>query len=115
MKCEYCENNLLFSHYENQKEIAVYDCTECPILTSFYVYCDSPAIVKISFMFEKNGHSYIWTNNYITNSSYIVNVSRHIDFSALKDNLGIIVEFPQIMKINPSNVLQKFSFCMCYL
>jgi hypothetical protein len=111
--CEFCHNPLQFSHQENTKEIEVYDCRHCPVLTSFYYFEKDGTRIKTSYMLDRNEKVYIWTNNYITNSSYITDVG--VSLSVQSDRNPLVVRFPKIMNINPTNVHEKFSFYMTFL
>lgn len=111
--CEFCGKELHLSHYENEKEIEVYDCTHCPVLTSFYFMHKDGARIKTSFMLDKNEKVYIWTNNYLRGISYITDVG--ISLSAAMDRDPLILKFPKIMNISPKNVHEKFSFYMTFL
>jgi hypothetical protein len=110
MKCEYCQNELHFSHYENTKEVSVYDCIHCPVMTSFYILEDNQKI-KISFMFFLQEEAYIWTNNYLTENSYIMSLRRPSQIH----QSPILIKFPKIMNINPENVREKFIFYIPFL
>ena len=114
MKCEFCNNDLKFSHLENEKTVEAYDCPNCPVLTSFYFKADaSKEKLKVSFMLDRNEKAYIWTNNYVKGISYITDVGVSLSPTGLKDPL--ILKFPKIMKINPTNIHEKFSFYMVFL
>lgn len=119
MNCEFCNKSLKFSHYENVKEIAVYDCVYCPVLTSFYFNSKVPLKfaerIKTSFMFEKQNKTYIWTNNYMKNISHITDLSPDAESIALSRKDPVIISFQKIMDINPNNIYEKFSFVMTYL
>jgi CRISPR/Cas system-associated protein Cas10 (large subunit of type III CRISPR-Cas system) len=111
--CEFCGRELHLSHYENNKEIAVYDCTHCPVLTSFYFLDKEGERIKTSFMLDRNEKVYIWTQNYIKGVSYITDVG--VTLSAVRDKSPLLIKFPKIMNINPKNVHEKFSFYMVFL
>jgi hypothetical protein len=113
MNCDYCGRDLHLSHYENNREIAVYDCTHCPMLVSYHFREENGAKTKVSFMLDRRDKVYIWTNNYTKNNSYIVDVSATLHSSMEKDPL--ILKFPKIMNITPDNVLEKLSFYMTFL
>lgn len=109
--CEFCGKPLHLSHYENGKEVEVYDCTNCPVLTSFYFMGEQR--VKTAFMLDRNEKVYIWTNNYIKDVSYITDVG--VTLSPTKDVSPLVYKFPKIMNVNPQNVHEKFSFYMTFL
>lgn len=118
MNCEYCGANLHLSHYENNKETGVYDCTNCPILVTYYFLeanqkTESAALVRTEFMIDRNGRTYIWTNNYVKNNSYIFDLAVSPSIRVLENPL--LITFPKIMNINPTNIHQKFSFYMTFL
>ena len=113
MECEFCNREMHLSHLENEKTVEVYDCTHCPILTSFYFKADSGEKLKVSFMLDRNEKTYIWTNNYVKGISYITDVG--VSLSAVKDKDPLVLKFPKIMNINPTNVREKFSFYMVFL
>lgn len=109
MNCEFCQKPLRFSHHENNKEVGVYDCTNCPLLVSFYYLHADGKSVKTTFMLDRNQKSYLWTNNYLNNNSHIT------DLSSNDGRDPIILKFPKIMNINPDNVYEKFAFYMVFL
>lgn len=113
MNCEFCGREAHLSHYENAKEVAVYDCTHCPVLTSFYVQEDSGAVNKISFMMERQNKTYIWTNNFVKKTSIITDVD--ISLSSSTDKSPLILRFPKVMNINPQNVQEKLSLYLTFL
>jgi hypothetical protein len=112
MNCEFCHKPLRFSHHENNKEIEVYDCNNCPVLTSFHYLHKDGSPVKTTFMLDRNEKCYLWTNNYILNISYIHDLSIPL---AREGRDPMILKFPKIMNINPDNVHEKFSFYMVFL
>lgn len=105
--CEFCKNILKFSHTENVKEVDVYDCVKCQVLVSFYFYKTGER-TKTCYMFHRNGKPYMWTNNYLNRTSYITNLQPD-------DKDPMILKFPKIMPLTPSNLLEKFSFYMVFL
>lgn len=109
--CEFCNKPLHLSHYENNKEIAVYDCTNCPVLTSFYYFDKDGAPAKTCFLIDKNEKSYMWTNNHINGDSYI----QELKVTSAPGFNPTILKFPKIMNVNPSNVYEKFAFYMVFL
>lgn len=114
MNCEYCGRDLHLSHYENNKEMSVYDCTNCPVLVSFYFFENTGVLAKTVFMVDRHGRSYMWSNNYIKQNSYITDLS--VTMSAnMKGKDPTVVTFPKVMNINPKNVHEKFSFYMTFL
>lgn len=113
MNCEFCNKPLNLSHKENGDEIEVYDCVHCPVLTSFFFLHKDSERIKTSFMIDKNGRTYIWTNNYINNNSYITDVS--LSLSPVTNKDPCLVKFPKIMNINPKNVHEKFKFYMVFI
>ena len=113
VKCEYCDNILKFSHFENKKEIIVFDCQFCPFLISFYFWNEEGgSLTKITFMIIKNGQFYIWTNNFIKQNSYISIIST--DNTTLMSSEPLIT-FPKIMDITPANIDKKLSFVMTWI
>lgn len=113
MNCEFCTKPLTFSHEENGKEVKVYDCKNCPVLTSFHFLDKDSERIKTSFFIDKNEKVYIWTNNYVRGISYITDVG--IRISLVKDKDPLVIKFPKIMSITPQNVYEKFSFYMTFL
>lgn len=111
--CEFCNKPLHLSHYENSNEVAVYDCVHCPVLTSFYFLHKEGERIKTCFMLDKNGRTYVWTNNYVNENSHITDVS--VTLSAVHDKDPLLIKFPKIMNINPKNIHEKFSFYMTFL
>lgn len=114
MKCQYCQKEMKFSHHENKKEIEVYDCWNCPVLTTFYYLGKNPAPIKITFMLDKNEKCYLWTNHYVKNVSYINNLSMCLT-KATGFNDDLVIKFPKVMNITPQNVYEKFAFYMVFL
>lgn len=113
MNCQFCQHPLQFSHRENNQEVVVYDCINCPILTSFFHLDEDSPPIKIIHMIDRNDRLYLWTNNFINNTSYITDLT--VTLSSLVYKNPVVVKFPHIMDITPTNVLQKFSFIMTYL
>jgi hypothetical protein len=112
VNCEFCDRDLHLSHYENNREISVYDCTNCPMLISYHFREEDGNKTKVSFMLDRKNRVYVWTNNYAKNISYIVDVSVTLHSSIEKDPL--ILRFPKIMNITPNNVLEKLSFYLTF-
>jgi hypothetical protein len=118
MNCEFCGHKLQFSHYENKKEIVIYDCINCTVLVSFHFFlgerkAGDPVRTKTNFMIDRHGRTYVWTNNYLENNSNIVDLSVSID---IRENTSpLLVTFPKVMNINPTNIHEKFSFYMTFL
>ena len=112
MNCEFCQKPLRFSHHENNKEVGVYDCTNCPLLVSFYYLHADGKSIKTTFTIDRNEKCYLWTNNYIQNISYIHDAGTEASREG-KDSL--ILKFPKIMNINPDNIYEKFAFYMVFL
>lgn len=110
MNCEFCGREAHLSHYENSKETVVYDCTYCPVLTSFYVRDVDNVICKIAFMIDKGNKSYIWTNNYLKNTSYITEVG-----GSSSDRDPLIFKSPKTLGLTPQNVRGKLSMYMTFL
>ncbi len=110
MNCQFCRKPMKFSHHENEKEISVYDCLECPMLImSSYVNNDSDP-VKITFMFENKGKSYMWTNDRIKGYSYLQELK--IADNPLHDIM--LLKLPKLVDVTPENVIKKFSFYMVF-
>jgi len=112
MNCEFCRQPLRFSHHENDKEVDVYDCTHCPVLVSFYCMHESSKSHKITFLIDRNGKSYMWTNNYLNNNSHITDLGVNV---AREGKDPMILKFPKIMNVNPTNIYEKFAFYMVFL
>jgi hypothetical protein len=111
MNCEFCQKPLKFSHHENNKEVEVYDCNHCPVLTSFYVLHKDGSPFKTTFLLDKNEKTYMWTNHYIKETSYIT----YVGVAADNINREPLLKFPKIMNITPANVKEKFAFYMVFL
>lgn len=112
MKCQFCQKELKFSHKENKDEIEVYDCWNCPVLTTFHFFHKDGMPVKTTFMLDKNEKCYLWINNYLKNISYIIDVNASI---AKPSRDSLVIKFPKIMNITPQNVYEKFAFYMVFL
>lgn len=113
MNCEFCYQELFFSHYENGFHAnKVYDCSNCPVLTSFCFTQENFIKTKTIFVIDRKKHLYTWTNNYLNNTSYIFDIEASLA-SFEKD--PCIIRFPKIMNINPNNVYEKFIFYMTWL
>lgn len=112
MNCEFCLKPLRFSHHENNKEVEVYDCNNCPVQISFYFFHKDGSQFKTVFMIDKNERSYTWTNSYTKSVSYITDVSPTV---ARDGKDPVLIKFPKIMNINPTNVHEKFAFYMVFL
>lgn len=113
MNCQFCQQELRLSHHENEELIAVYDCVNCPVLTSFYYRKDDNNLTKITYMIDRHDKLYLWTNNYVANDSYIIDLTAGQTTTIRRD--PILIKFAKIMNINPTNVQEKFSFFMTYL
>lgn len=111
MNCEFCGRETFLSHYENSKETAVYDCKHCPVLTSFYVREADSFICKIAFLLNRGAKAYIWTNNFVKNTSYISDISP--DSGSIKDPL--LFKAPKTINLTPQNVREKLSMYMTFL
>lgn len=118
MKCEFCQSLCHLSHKENEdrenkkKYTAVYDCTHCPVLTSFYVDNESGSVIKTVFMLDRNEKVYMWTNHHLKKISYITDVG--VTLAAAGKN-PLILKFPKVMPLTPTNVHDKFKFYMVFL
>jgi hypothetical protein len=110
MKCQFCNHPLKFSHNENNKEVEVYDCLNCPVLTSFYLLHKEGTPIKTTFMLDRNERFYMWTNHYLNNNSYISVLD---GATAVRTNP--ILKFPKVMNLTPQNVYEKFAFYMVFL
>lgn len=108
MNCEFCQHQLNFSHHENNKEVEVYDCTNCPVLTSFSFFAKDGMRMKTAFMIDRSEKLYVWTNNYINNTSSLneVNIKRQSE--------PLIIKFPKIMNIDPNNVQEKMAIYLVF-
>lgn len=112
MNCDYCQKPLKFSHHENNKEVGVYDCNSCPIQVVFYYSHLDGTKIKTTFMINKNEKLYMWTNHHVKQVSYITDVSQ--PYGKIGTD-PVIIKFPKIMNIIPSNAREKFSFYMVFL
>jgi hypothetical protein len=112
MNCEFCDHNLCLSHYENSREIEVYDCTHCPVLISFHYFAKDGIRIKTVYHVDKNQRVYIWTNNYIKETSYIEEtyIMTRIDLKSEP----LTIRFPKIMPVTPQNVEEKLSFFLVF-
>lgn len=108
MKCQYCKLPMRFSHHENNKEIAVWDCLNCPMMVFSAFLGDHR--VKTSFFLEKNGKRYIWTNDYVKESTYVSSMEPIKDIN----HTPIILRLPKLIDVTPENVYEKFSFYMLF-
>lgn len=120
MNCEFCGSNLKLSHYENNKETAVYDCIDCPVLISFSYFlgdqkAGEPVRTKTSYMIDRHGKCYVWSNNYIKGNSYITDISESGLDKALSGRSPLLITFPKLMNINPTNIHEKLSFYLTFL
>lgn len=112
MTCEFCHHALSFSHFENNKEVEVYDCTNCPILVSFSFFVEGGLRIKTVFCIDRNQGLYIWTNNYLNSQSYINEVRVKPGVSV--QSVPFTIRFPRIMNITPNNVKEKLALCMVF-
>lgn len=116
MNCEFCDRELHLSHYEGVgNSVAAYDCTNCPVLVSFYFIKPDFNRTKTVFWLDKHEKIYMWTNDYTTSTSRITAIDiDHIK----KGSLGgdpCLIKFPKIMNINPDNIMERFGFYMVFL
>lgn len=112
MNCEFCNKQLRLSRLENEKEVEVYECIHCPVLTSFHCLHKDGSPIKTTFLLDRNEKCYLWTNNYIQNISYIHDAGTA---AAREGRDPLILKFPKIMNINPTNIYEKFAFYMVFL
>lgn len=110
MKCQFCNQELVYSHHENNKEVSIYDCRNCPMLIMFHYLLNETAPVKIAFFLQKNGRTYVWVNNFINNFSYVTEIV--VAPSVITSNP--ILQLPKLVDVTPENVYQKFSFYMVF-
>jgi len=110
MNCEFCQQVLKFSHHENGKEIEVYDCHNCPVLTSFYYFHEDGSPAKTCFTLDRNEKTYLWTNNYVKGKSYI----QELKITSAPGFDSMVLELPKLINVTPSNVNEKFSFYMIF-
>lgn len=117
MKCEFCGNKCRLSHKENedrdnkQKYTAVYDCTNCLVLTSFFINNEDGTKIKTVFMLDRNEKVYMWTDHHQKKISYITDIG----ISLARDGRDpLILKFPKLMNVNPTNVHEKFKFYMIF-
>ncbi len=106
--CEFCNFHLEFSHSENN--IMIFDCINCPMLISFSF--DHNVRVKTVFLLDRNQQIYLWTINYLTETSYIS--SAYYDI-LVNGKIADLVNFPKIMQVSPYNIYQKFNLYMTFL
>jgi hypothetical protein len=118
MNCEFCGNKCWFSRKENvdkdnkKKYISVYDCMKCPVHTSFYINNEDGSKVKTVFMLDRNEKVYMWTDHFVKNFSYVTDIG----ISLARDGRDpLIIKFPKLMNVKPTNVLDKFKFYMVFL
>jgi hypothetical protein len=120
MNCQFCGNILIFCHHENEQTTSVYDCQRCPVLVSFsYSYDDTVRLhndflAKVTFLLDRKGKFYTWTNNYTKGTSYITDLSVTL-VSSMRGQNPLLIKFPKIMNINPSNVMKKLSFYLVWI
>lgn len=117
MKCLFCSNKCRLSHKENEdredkkKYTAVYDCNYCPVLTSFYINNEDNSHVKTVFMLDRNEKVYMWTDHHEKKFSYITDIG----ISLARDGRDpLVLKFPKLMNVTPSNVHDKFKFYMLF-
>jgi hypothetical protein len=110
MKCQYCKHPLKLSHYENNKEVSIWDCLSCPIMISFSYLGEK--LIKTSFFFERNEKRYIWSNDHVKEYSYIT-VLEPLQKNMLNYNPNIL-KLPKIINVTPENLYEKFSFYMTF-
>lgn len=109
MRCQYCKYPLKFSHHENDKEVEVYDCLNCPMLI-FSSFLDKGAEpIKTTFMVERNGKTYLWTNDKIKGYSYIS------ELALTPGQNGLLLKLPKLVEVTPETVAQKLSFYMVFI
>lgn len=117
MKCLFCKSKCRLSHKENEdrenknKYVSVYDCINCPVLTSFFINNEDNVHIKTVFMFDRNEKLYLWTDHHQNKYSYISDAGMSVASNG-KDPL--ILKFPKLMNANPSNVKDKFKFYMIF-
>lgn len=109
MKCPYCHNHMKFCHHENNKEVSVYDCIECPMLVTCYYLHEEVDPFRISFMMDRNGRVYMWTNDRLKGYSYIEELKIE---PAIRDLT--VVKLPKLVEVTPETVRQKLSFYMVF-
>lgn len=68
---------------------------------------------KVEFAIDKQGHLYTWTDNYVKGSSYITDLN--VSLFSLQNKSPILIVFPKLMNVTPTNVREKFSFFMVFL
>lgn len=110
MKCQFCRHPLTFSHHENNKEVEVYECRNCPMLIMQHFFHKDGTAVKTVFMLEKNNHAYLWTNDRLKGYSSITEIS----FTSAPGHNPTILKLPKLVEVTPDNVYQKFSFYMVF-
>lgn len=110
MNCQFCNQPLLFSHYENDKEVSIYDCRNCPMLIMFHYLLSEDKLIKIAFFLNRKKRTYVWVNNFIKNSSYVNEIL--VAPSSITNNP--VLQLPKLVDVSPENVYQKFSFYMVF-
>lgn len=112
VKCDYRGGRTKFSHKEDAQLTEIHECSNCKHLPWFYFYKESGTKAKVSFIIDIGSKSYMWINNYISNSSTIYDIS--IDGS--KSGIGgMLIEFPKVMNINPDNVKERLAFYLPFI
>jgi len=111
MKCQFCHYPLKFSHTENNKEVEVYDCLNCPMLIFYSFRNKSTEPFKITFMLNRNGKTYLWTNDKTKGYSYVTDVAVR---TSPTDN-PLVLKLPKIVEVTPETVYQKLSFYMVFI
>ena len=109
MKCEYCKYPIKFSHHENNKEVEVYECLNCPMLIMYSFFHKEGNLIKTTFMLDRNGRTYLWTNDRLKGHSYISELKP----ISTPDN-PLQLKLPKLVDVTPDNVYQKLSFYMVF-
>ncbi len=112
MICEFCNKVCRLSHKENENKVEVYDCRNCQVLTSFYISVEDGSKIKTVFMLDRNEKVYMWTDHFIKKISYITDVGVTL---AAKGGDPLVLKFPKVMNVKPTNVHEKFKFYMLFL
>jgi hypothetical protein len=112
--CPYCQVQLEFSHLESTNEwgrFSVYECLHCPVLV--WLHYENDSLIKSMFFIDKNEHNYVWVDHYLKNQSYLIDATP--SFKGPYDKDPMLIKFPKLMNVTPTNVREKFSFFMVFI
>jgi|SRR5271170_4582247 len=114
--CPFCKARANYCHAENDNTGMVYECRHCPVLVFLHYSQDKEykdRLEKAEFAIDKQGHLYTWTDNYVKGSSYITDLD--VSLFSLQNKSSILIAFPKLMNVTPTNVREKFGFYMIFL